>query len=312
MTENNSKATESNTTKNDKGSGRTKLIILVLLIVIIAQAVKIYLDHQDSIQQENQLIDTEAELATSLQQLTDIKEELESKILEIEELGGNVEELEKAKADIEAELSRTKRRDRQAIAALKDKVEGFQQLLKLKDEEIEKLTEVNEELMSENSTLKTEKNELNSTLREVNESKEELESKVALASQLKAENFKIYAVSSRGREREMPAKSRQVEKIKVVFNIAQNDVAPIEGKNILVRIVDESGQVIFDVSKGSGTFMYNNKEEFYTANQEILFDNTEQELSFEYTKGSDYEPGTYLLEVYTDDYKMGSNQFIIK
>ena len=296
----------------EKKSNRNTIIVVILSIIVIAQAVKIYLDHQESVKKETQLINTEEELATTMQRLTDISAELDQKIAEIEKLGGDVEELQKAKAEVEAELNRTRKRDRQAIADLKDKVDGFQELLKLKDEEIVKLKEINDELLTQNTTLKTEKNELSSTLREVNESKQALESKVAIASQLKAENFQILAVSDKGREREMPAKSRQVDKIKVSFNIAQNDVAPIEGKNILVRIVDDKGQVIFDVAKGSGTFMYDNKEEFYTANQEILFDNSKQRLTFEYAKGSEYEPGVYLLEVYTDDYKMGSSRFEIK
>ncbi|QSE97118.1 chromosome segregation protein SMC [Fulvivirga lutea] len=293
-------------------SNKNRIIVIVLSLIVIAQAIKIYLDHQENTKQENQLINTEEELATTMQKLTDISAELDEKIAEIEKLGGDVEELQKAKADVEAELNRTRKRDRQAIADLKDKVEGFQELLKLKDEEIVKLKELNEELLTENTTLKTEKNELSTTIREINQSKEALESKVAIASQLKAENFQILAVNDRGKEREMPAKSRQVDKIKVSFNIAENNVAPIEGKNILVRIVDQKGQVIFDVAKGSGTFMYNNKEEFYTANQEILFDNSKQRLTFEYTKGSEYEEGLYTLEVYTDDYKMGSSKFEIK
>lgn len=297
---------------SEKKSNKNTIIVVILTLIVIAQAIKIYIDHQESVKKENQLLNTEEELATTMQRLTDISKELDQKIIEIEKLGGDVEELQKAKAEVEAELNRTRKRDRQAIADLKDKVDGFQELLKLKDEEIEKLKVVNEELLTQNTTLKTEKNELSSTLRQVNESKQVLESKVALASQLKAENFQIIAINDRGKEREMPAKSRQVDKIKVVFNIAQNDVAPIEGKNILVRIVDDKGQVIFDVAKGSGTFMYDNKEEFYTANQEILFDNSHQQLTFEYSKGSEYESGIYLLEVYTDDYKMGSSRFEIK
>lgn len=303
---------ESAKESSPKKSNKSTIVVVILSLIIIAQAIKIYVDHQESLKKETQLNTTEEDLATTMQKLTNISEELDQKIIEIAELGGNVEELEKAKAEVEAELNRTKKRDRQAIASLKDKVEGFQELLKLKDEEIEKLKEVNEELMTENTSLKTEKNELSSTLREVNESKEELESKVALASQLRAENFQVLAVNSRGKERVMPAKSKQIDKIKVVFNIAENEVAPIEGKNIMIRIVDGNGQVIFDVAKGSGTFMYNNKEEFFTANQEILFDNSKQQLSFEYTKGSSYESGLYLLEAYTDDYKMGSTRFEVK
>ncbi len=295
-----------------KQNRKSLIVIILLVVIVIVQGIKIFLDHQESIAKEDQLATTEEELAITRQRLTDISEELEQKITEIEKLGGDVTELEQAKAEIEAELAKNRRATRRTIQDLKDKVDGYELLLKAKDEEITKLKEINSELLTENTSLKTEKNVLSDSLNELNESKEELASKVAKASELKVENIQIFAVNSRGKEREAPFKARQAEKIRVVFNIAENNVAPIEGKNVLIRIVDGNGQVIFDVSKGSGTFMYNDREEFYTANQEILFDNTRQQLTFEYEKGSEYEPGVYNLEVYTEGYKMGSEQFEVK
>ncbi|MEM1406761.1 MAG: chromosome segregation protein SMC [Bacteroidota bacterium] len=295
-----------------KRNNKAFIIIILLVIVVIVQGVKIYLDHQENIAKEDQLANTEEELAITMQRLTDISAELEEKIAEIQELGGDVEELEQAKAEIEAELSRNRRASRRAIQDLKDKVGGYELLLKAKDEEIAQLKEINTELLSENTTLKTEKNVLNDSLSQLNESKEELVSKVAKASELRAENIQIFAVNSRGKERESPFKARQAAKLKVVFNIAENEVAPVEGKNVLIRIIDSNGQVIFDVARGSGTFMLNDREEFYTANQEILFDNTNQQLTFEYEKGSEYESGIYRLEVYTEGYKMGSEEFEVK
>ncbi|MBL6445116.1 chromosome segregation protein SMC [Fulvivirga sp. 29W222] len=298
--------------ENKKSNRKTAIIVTILAIIIIVQGIKIYLDHQESVATENQLASTEQELAVTMQRLTDISRELDEKIAEIEKLGGDVTELEKAKADIQDELNRQQRANRSTIRNLKDKVGGYEVLLKAKDEEIEKLKNVNSELLTENTSLKTEKNQLFDSLSEVTKSKEALISKVELASQLKAENILIYAINSRGKEREAPFKSRHADKIKVIFNIAENEVAPIEGKDIMVRIVDGNGQVIFDVAKGSGTFMYEGKEEFYTSNKEILFDNTRQQLTFEYEKGSEWEEGLYNLEVYTEGYKMGSKQFEVK
>nr|HPH46527.1 chromosome segregation protein SMC [Chryseolinea sp.] len=195
---------------------------------------------------------------------------------------------------------------------LKDKVEGYETLLKNKDEEIEKLNSVNKVLLTENKTLKTQKNVLGDSINRLSQSKDELATKVAIASQLKVENVKIVALNDRGKERESPFKNRQVGKLRIDFNLAENKVAPVEGKKIMIRIIDENGQVIFDVARGSGTFIFEGKEEFYTASQEILFDNTKQKLSYTYEKGSDYPSGTYTIEVYTDDYKMGSGQFVVK
>jgi myosin heavy subunit len=293
-------------------SNRNAIIIALLSVVIVVQAIKIYLDSKEKQTINTDLTSTKQELATTEQRLREISSELDQRIAEITKLGGNVSDLEKAKSDIEAELNRSRRATGQEIKALKDKVEGYEMLLKNKDEEIEKLKSVNKELLTENTTLKTEKNELGDSINRLSQSKDELATKVEIASQLKVENFRIVALNDRGKERTSPFKARQVEQLKVEFNIAENNVAPVEGKKIMIRVIDENGQVLFDVARGSGTFLLNGKEEFYTASQEILFDNTKQKLSFLYDKGSEYAEGTYNLEVYTDDYLMGSGQFVVK
>ena len=94
--------------------------------------------------------------------------------------------------------------------------------------------------------------------------------------------------------------------------LAKNDVAPVSGKEILLRIIDSNDNVLFDVARGSGTFALGGKETFYTAKHEILFDNSQQAVSFLYDKGSEYLPGRYVMELYTDGYLLGSKSFRVK
>jgi cell division protein ZapB len=295
-----------------KKSNKSTIIIALLSIVIIIQFGKIYFDRKEEQVLIAEKATTEEELASTMQRLNEISTELNQKIVEIQKLGGDITELQKAKDEIEKELKRTRRANGQVIKELKDRVEGYEELLKLKDEEIDRLKTVNKVLLSENVTLKTEKNELGDSINRLSQSKDELASKVAIASQLKAENVRIVAVSDRGKERESPFKNRQVGKLRIDFNLAENKVAPIEGKKIMIRIVDENNQVLFDVSRGSGTFIYNSKEEFYTASQEVLFDNTKQKLTYLSENGSEYAAGSYTLEIYCDDYMMGSGKFEVK
>jgi regulator of replication initiation timing len=295
-----------------KRSNKNAIIIALLSVVIVVQGIKIYLDSREKQEIKTDLTSTEQELATTMQKMRDINTELDQKIAEVKKLGGDVTDLQRAKTEVEAELNRSRRATGQEIKALKDKVFGYETLLKNKDEEIEKLKSVNKELLTENTTLKTEKNELGDSINKLSQTKDELDKKVAIASELKVENFRIVALNERGKERESPFRARQLDKLKVEFNIAENSVAPVEGKKIMIRVIDQNGQVLFDVARGSGTFLLGGKEEFYTASQEILFDNTRQKLSFIYEKGSEYPEGTYNLEVYTDDYMMGSGQFVVK
>ena len=71
-----------------------------------------------------------------MQRLNEISTELNQKIVEIQKLGGDITELQKAKDEIEKELKRTRRANGQVIKELKDRVEGYEELLKLKDEEL--------------------------------------------------------------------------------------------------------------------------------------------------------------------------------
>jgi hypothetical protein len=293
-------------------NNKVPVIIAFMAIVIIIQGIKIYLDTKEKQEVRTQLITTEEELATTMQRLTEISAELDDKIAQVQKLGGDVQDLQQAKLEIEEELKRNKRATGKEIKALKDRVEGYELLLKNKDEEITKLQSVNKELMTENRSLKTQQNKLGDSLNRLTQSKEELATKVAIASQLKAENIRIVSVNERGKERTSPFRSKQIGQLKIDFNLAENSVAPIEGKKIMIRVIDENNQVLFDVARGSGTFIFNGKEEFYTAAQEVLFDNTRQKLSFLYDKGSEYAPGNYVLEIYTDDYMMGRGEFAVK
>lgn len=293
-------------------SNKNSIIVLIAAVAIVILVVKIYMDSQAK--DEMQAFYTE-ELQVAQVRFDEISTELDQKIKQIDSLGGDIQELLEAKSQIEAErdqLSRTRTANRGEIRRLRSKTQGYEELLKAKDEEIIELTAMNQQLLTENTGLKTDKNVLNQSIRQLNETRQTLEDKVEKASALSVENIKVLAISKSGKERASPFRKRNVEKLKVTFNIADNAVAPIEGKEIHVRVIDQNDQVLFDVARGSGTFMVNGREEFFTATQEILFDNSRQELTFVYDRGSEYSVGQHTIEVYTDGYLMGREAFIVK
>lgn len=253
----------------------------------------------------------DAELKLTLFKLDSMGNELDQRIEEVLELGGNIEDLQKIQAELEEEKAQILVSKNKELAQVRDRVEGYRELLLQKDIEIEKLREVNSSLLTENITLKDEKNELNRSISDLGKTQKDLERKVEVASKLQAENIRIRALSRSGKEREDSFKSRQIDRLIIGFNLVKNDVAPIGGKEILIRIVDPNGNVLFDVATGSGTFILDNKEEFYTAKQDILFDNTGQSLNFDYNKGSDYGLGQHTLTIYADGMEIGSANFIV-
>jgi len=294
---------------NKKVNSRLILLLLFVFVLCAAVGIKFYLDSLE----ENKIL--QANLDETYAELDSISSQLDNKIAEIEALGGDVSELQLIRKNLEGEKESLKSSNNWAaneIKRYKDKVSGYEELLVLQDEKIKKLEAVNEQLLGENTNLKKEKNVLNDSILELRDSKEELAGKVAVASELKAENIQIYGVNSRGKERKDEFRARQIEKLKVSFNLAENKVAQPEGKDIILRVINPKGDVLFDVATGSGSFMVDGKEMFYTAKQEILFDNTQQQLSFVYDRGQEYEEGVYKITLYADDYTIGKGTFTVK
>lgn len=292
-----------------KKSGKALIYVVAALAVLLVAALVVNFIREQNLKERN------AELMIAYSRLDSIGTEMQAKIIEIEQLGGNIDTLQMIQDSLEtekADLLAYRDRSYKEIARLKGRVEGYRELLVMKDTEIAELKKVNQNLVVENTELKTERNQLNRTIREARATEEKLTEKVQIASRLEAENISVAAVATNGRTRENEFRSRQIEKLKVEFNIAKNDVAPVSGKEILMRIIDDNDNVLFDVARGSGTFVLEGQETFYTAKQEILFDNTQQVVSFLYDKGSEYLPGRYVMELYTDGYRMGSKSFRVK
>ncbi len=297
----------------EKTGSKNKVIIGILGALLLTSLFFIWngMQNQDKLEAENEI--TREELVEASSQLEKISIELDEKIAEIEALGGDVSELEQAKEELEKEKEALRKSSNYKVSRLREKVKGYESLLKAKDVEIDRLKQLSDSLFVENTDLKVQQNEMQDAISSLEVDKGKLEEKVSFASRLKAQNIRIYAVNKRGKEREGPVlRSRQIEKLKVTFSLAENNVAPIEGKEIVIRVIDQDGKVIFDVAKGSGTFMYNGKEEFFTAKQDILFDNSKQNLTYFYEKSSEFSAGKYTMEAYTDGYLLGLKSFTVK
>jgi cell division protein ZapB len=296
-----------------ENSNRKRYIIIGSILAVLSATIIFLLIQKNNLEEERRQQD-EA-LNTAYLQLDSISNELDERILTISKLGGEIDTLLNIKEQLETEkkalLDQEKRRQL-TIRDLQDKVDGYQELLLIKDEEIKQLTEINEQLLAENSDLKVETQNLNQSIQSINAEKSELASKIALVSRLKVEDMMVSAVSDRGREREREFRNRHIDQIKIQFSVSENQVAPIEGKDLLIRIVAPDGNVLFDVTRGSGTFMFEGREMFFTSKKEILYDRTQQVVELYYDKGSDYAIGQHQVEVYTDDYLMGRGSFIVK
>ena len=288
-----------------------KIVYILGILAFIFGILLFYSFYRNTVS-EKQRVAKELELDSVYNQLDSISIELGNKIITISQLGGEIDTLLAIKEKIENEKKEFRKKAYSQINRLQSKVNGYKELLLAQDEEIIKLKEINEELYKENFFQKEEISKLNSEINTINSSKSELENKVNLASKLSLNTVSVYGITRSGKEVLNSFRNRQTTKIKIDVEIGENEVAPVEVKNIMIRIIKPDSNVLFDISKGSGSFKFNKREIFYTTKKEILFNKRSQKLTFEYLKNIEFKSGEYRVEIYTENYMIGKSKFIIK
>lgn len=317
--------------QNPQQKSRTNGALLAALILMTGLAgVSSYLyftTKEKSDNQEVTIAERVEELSNTRVKLDSISTALDAKIAEVQKLGGNVEELLKVKADLERDKEILRRGNassassaRAMIAKYDIKIKEYEAFLIEKDTLIANLQRENgvlvasvQTLNQENTAVKTERQLARDSVANYAAQNQELATKVTRASALKAQNVKVYAVSSKGKVRDDDAyKAKRLDKIKLVYTLLDNPLTKEEAKDVYVRVLDPDGAIVSDMANGSGTFTVDGNETVYTTKQTVNYSSKGQTVELLYTRGTTYKPGKYTVVLYSEGFQIGQGEFAVR
>lgn len=306
-----------------KNNNRKLLVIGLLVVLLSINGILFYMQHQktqkvDQLEEDIKVKDSELE--NQIKVYETLKADFERQSEELQAMGLSNDSLEAKIASVNADLIKLQsfRNTSFSLAdqrKFRERATNLEKQLRQKDTEIAKLKDDNEVLFGENNQLKTTQTQLTDTISTLKSNNQSLSEKVALASRLQAEGIQVNIINNRGKEKDdddAEYRARRVDKIKVTFNLALNEVAPKETKEIMMRLIEPDGSALYNLATGSGTFMLNGEETFYTAKRDIVFDNSGQSVSFLYDKGADYKKGLHTIELYAEGFLIGKTTFTLK
>lgn len=323
---------------NRQSENKLKIAVAVLGLLAIALGFLYFRERQNNRKVEEISTSQAKDLLSANTKLDSIENQLNSKIIEIRKLGGNVDELIRARTQLQADKVALQKMEGFSAKKYEVKIKDYLALLGQKDAQLVTLRKENGILSAKNDSLsKQTKNllegisfaqkalsdsatnyslkqkELSDRAKEVEARNRELNEKVSQAAALRAESINIYAISAKGRETDgSSVKSKKIDKVRITFYLQENQITTREAKTIYLRILDPSGASVSDMATGSGTFSYKGKETTYTARQRILFDNSHQSVEFVYSRGLPYKEGKHIIELYAEGYRIGEGVFEVK
>jgi hypothetical protein len=307
----------------ERNGNNTKYFIAAITVLALLSAGLgyLYLGEKKLNEQKQEKIDLQIkEQLAATSQIDSMSRELNLKIEEVKKLGGDVSSYQLIKANLEADKRQLLTQKNVDIKSFDIKIKNYQSILAQKDVDIQKLkdengllTTQNQSLNSENTGLKSEKQKLADSINIVSTKNKELTDKVTKAAALRAETINVYAISTRGKEREGGAyKAKKLDKIRISFHLVDNPLTKQEDKEIFIRVLEPSGTIISDMAAGSGIFSYNGQDIIYTVKKRDFYTNSHQLVEVVYSRGQEYKQGKYSIELYCEGYKIGQGTFDVK
>ncbi|RYY28065.1 MAG: hypothetical protein EOO04_08870 [Chitinophagaceae bacterium] len=205
-------------------------------------------------------------------------------------------------------LTEKEKKEAQAlITELNEKISNMEQ-------EVARLTQENTVLNEKNTTLTTEKEAVTQELATTNTLKQELESKVEIASTLNAYGIAITPVDERksGKEK-VTSKAKRVDKLVISFDV-DNRIFQTQPTEVYVCITGPDGAPIAVEALGSGRFTTREEgEKLFTAKVPVDFEaGKKKHIEFAWKQNSDFKTGDYKIEIYHNGFKIGEGVRTLK
>ncbi len=299
------------------------MLFLILALMALSSLVT-YLYVSQSMQAKQDLIvnEKDLEITNIRERMSNLNEQLEAKIQEAKELGADYESLLQQKRDLENDLSSLQTQKDLSNAQARQylvKIQSYETTLAAKEKELESLraenailTEAKDSLSSVSQDLSETKAELEEDLTETEESNRKLTN---VASTLKAQNIEVSAYNKRDKQESRNTfKARNIDKLTVTFEIAENQVAEAGNVDLHLRLLEPSGAVLTNSRLGSGSFERDGGTASYTKKTTVIFNNSQLPVSMEMDKPDDYKfsRGNYTVELYAAGKIIGYKTFNVK
>jgi peptidoglycan hydrolase CwlO-like protein len=237
---------------------------------------------------------------TRLDSLTGFNNELEGKLTErnseISKLRSNINGILKKQKLTDAE----KKKAQSMISELNDKINNLEQ-------EVARLTTENQTLTTEKTTLTQEKEKLTTDLQTTTTAKQELETKVDIASTMNASNINITPINEKsGGKEKITTNAKRVDKLVITFDMS-NRIAQSGSTDVYVCITGPDGKPVSVEALGSGSFTSREEgEKAYTAKVPVEYESGKaKHVEFAWKQNSPFKTGSYKIEVYQNGYKIG-------
>ncbi len=294
------------------------IIVAVLCVALLGTGVWIFLQQKEMNEFKEQ-VELEKQQAEFEQQRNELEQGY-SELLSQYEIEGQrmtfnndslLEKLDAEKVKVQRlleELQTVKSTNASRIAELRKELNTLKGVMRHYVAQIDSLNKTNQRLREENAQVTRRYEAVSQEADQLKQEREVLTEKVTLASKLDAVGVTATPLTARGK---VAKRIKKTEKIKISFTISKNVTAEVGEKFIYVRIVKPDGDVL--VKDRADVFPFEGQEINFSCRKVIEFTGDElRDVALYWDVEEFLHPGDYRVEVFADNYLIGSGSFELK
>jgi hypothetical protein len=194
----------------------------------------------------------------------------------------------------------------QLIKRYKGEITTMREIMKSYIVQIDSLNTRNKILVAENQDIKEQISTVKQTNAALSKVKEELSSKVEIASIIQAKDVVAVALNKNRKE---TTRIDRIDKIKICFTLRENPIAKPGPKMVFLRILRPDSLAI--ATSPDNLFDFNGSKMIYTANRQADYLNQDVEMCIFVDNNKDFIPGNYKAELYLEGTLIGGCSFLL-
>lgn len=293
-----------NTTPTQTSNHKTTIILTVLVVILAAGLGLLYFQYT-KMKSDNAIVQEALE-----EQKKSLTNELQDMMSEYEGLKSDNDsinrQIDKQQYKIK-QLLTINASNLEKIKIYKKELSTLRDIMKSYIVQIDSLNAKNQKLVSENIEVRNALSDARENNDNLSKEKEDLNSKVLMASVLNAKNIIVSPLNKRGKDTE---KAVRIAKIKVCFTLRENPIIPAGEKEIFLRIT-RPDELVLALSE-QDVIEYEGNKIAFSAKRSVNYENKDVDLCIFWDNTGQLIPGIYKVDLFCESKMIGTGSFTIK
>lgn len=295
----------------DKPKRNNTWIYIVIILLLLTTNIILFTNKGKT---DKKLANTETELEFHQVESENLQLQYNAALKKLDELTGQNAALDKIIGDKDSEIAQVKSR----IETILNKKDATDRELKEAESLISKLNKrINgyekqiASLTSDNKILKEDNQKLTEEVEDVKEQNEVISEKLESAKVFSASNIEIIPIDlkRRGQKETETSKAKQVDVLRLRFDINENRVSGNGPQIFYIRIINPNGELLTNKSLGSGSFESKDLGHSlpFTIAKSMIINEHEvvRNVIVDWEQSAEYIKGSYTIELYNSGYLIG-------